>query len=138
MQHFDDLPAACVAADLVALAPERIVAFSAVAVEAQAMGRPVIAADEGALPELLVAPPDPASLDRTGWLFQPHDPVDLARTLARALTLGPQSLRLIGERGRRFAEETYSPQRIVADTLSLYAWALETRAQPARNPEPAA
>ena len=65
--HCDDMPAAYLAADIVcapSLEPE---AFGRTAVEPQAMGRPVLAADHGAARETVAD-------GETGWLVAPGDP----------------------------------------------------------------
>src|SRR6185312_5696870 len=80
-----DMPAVYALADFVVVPAERPTIFSAIADEAQTMGRPVIASDLGALPELIVAPPLEQGGRRTGWLVQPRDTFDLARALAVAL-----------------------------------------------------
>ena len=71
----DDMPAALLLADVVVapstLAPEP---FGRVAVEAQAMGKPVIVTDIGGLGETLM----PAA---TGWLVPPDDVDELTRAL---------------------------------------------------------
>ena len=123
--HCDDMPAAYALADLVALPTERPSIFSAIAAEAQAMGRPLIASNIGALPELVRAPPRDPEASRTGWLVHPRDPLDLARTLAAALALGPEARQAMIRRARRFAETNFSPERVAAATLAVYGALLD-------------
>jgi glycosyltransferase involved in cell wall biosynthesis len=119
-----DMPAAYAASDLVVLPRERGSTFSTIAIEAQAVARPVVASNLGALPELILTPtPDVDSL-RTGWLTPPHDSIALARTLSQALSLDPHSLLKIGAAARAFAQSGFSPDQVAAATLSVYDWLL--------------
>jgi glycosyltransferase involved in cell wall biosynthesis len=126
-----DMPAAYAAADIVVALTERPKSFDNVAAEAQAMGRPVVASNIGALPEIVMAPPQVQSQDRTGWLVKPRDPIHLARALAAALALSPKAWDALGERARELAEYQYSPSQVAAATLGVYG-SLMDRAAPAR------
>ena len=75
-----DVPAALKLADVVISASTDPEGFGRVAVEGQAMGRPVVAPNHGAAPEQIVP-------GETGWLFTPGDPTDLARCIEEALSL---------------------------------------------------
>jgi glycosyltransferase involved in cell wall biosynthesis len=73
--------------------------FGLAVVEAAACGTPVVAANAGAMPELI-------EHDRTGLLFRPDDPVALADALQRLL--GDEPLRVaLAEAARRRALERY-------------------------------
>jgi glycosyltransferase involved in cell wall biosynthesis len=93
--------------------------------EAQALARPVIASEIGDLPERLVAPPQEVAGARTGWLFGPVDPVELARTIGTVLIVDDQTLQTIGMRARQFAESVFSPQCVAAATLAVYTSVLD-------------
>ncbi len=58
--HCSDMPAALLAASVVAVPSTVPEAFGRIAVEAQAMGAMVVVSDIGAVPETVLAPPDPA------------------------------------------------------------------------------
>jgi glycosyltransferase involved in cell wall biosynthesis len=118
--HCADMPGAYALADLVVLPIERPSLFSTIAVEAQAMARPLLASNLGALPRLMRAPPRDFEGSRTGWLTRPHDPVDLARALAAALTLGREARDAMGLRAREFAQTNFSRAEVTAATLSMY------------------
>lgn len=79
--------------------------FGRVIIEAMACGVPVIAAAEGGPLEIL------GEKDRTphaGWLVEPRRPHLLARTLRAALRQPRESLRAMGQAGRRKAEDQFS------------------------------
>ena len=112
--HCDDMPAAYLAADIActpSLDPE---AFGRTAVEPQAMGRPVIAADHGGARET-VAPGE------TGWLVTPGDAGAWATAMAIALDAGPQRRAAMGRAGMARARRLYSVQAMCEATLAVYA-----------------
>ncbi|MDE2362818.1 MAG: glycosyltransferase family 4 protein [Hyphomicrobiales bacterium] len=123
--HCEDMPAALLSAACVvapSVAPE---AFGRVAVEAQAMGAPVVASDLGAAAETVLCPPacDPAA--RTGWLVPPDSPEDLAAAIGRALDLGAAAREALALRARARVVERFSVDRMCAATLEVYESLLE-------------
>ncbi len=77
----DDMPAALCLSDVVVHASIKPEAFGRVVIEAQAMGRPVIASDLG-------GPVETVRHGETGWRLRPNDPVALAAAIETAL--GPR------------------------------------------------
>src|SRR5205823_7531475 len=88
-----DMPAAYVLADVVVSASTDPEGFGRVIVEAQAMGRPVIATDHGGARETIVP-------GITGWLVPPRDPAALAGAIGEALALGREAQAALGRRAR--------------------------------------
>jgi glycosyltransferase involved in cell wall biosynthesis len=108
-----DMPAAYMLADVVVSASTSPEGFGRVIVEAQAMGRPVVATNHGGARETVV----PGS---TGWLVPPGDAGALAQAVNEALTLGPgerlaQAARAIDHVRRHFDTAT-----MAARTLDVY------------------
>ncbi len=99
--HVTDMPAAMMAAAAVAVPSTEPEAFGRVAVEAQAIGTPVVVSNLGAVPETVLAPPDYAPEARTGWRVPPGDAVALAEALTQALSLRPSSRDALARRGAR-------------------------------------
>jgi len=122
-----DMRTAYAAADLVALPVERPIAFSTMAAEAQAMARPVVAANIGAMPEMLQAPPAGINAPRTGWMAPPGDALALARCIADALALAPRAFDRVGDQARQWAQRSFSPERVAAATLATYLSMLQER-----------
>ncbi|MFL5285864.1 MAG: glycosyltransferase family 4 protein [Rhodopila sp.] len=91
--HCDDMPAALCLADVVAHASTQPEAFGRVVIEAQAMGRPVVASDLG-------GPVETVRHGETGWRVTPGDPAALAAAIAVALDLDPAARQALGERAR--------------------------------------
>jgi len=91
--HTDDMAAALCLSDVVVHASTKPEAFGRVVIEAQAMARPVIAADLG-------GPKETVRHGETGWLVAPGDPYALAAAIAEVLDTGAEALAQIGARAR--------------------------------------
>ncbi len=118
--HVGDMPAAYLAADAAAtpsLDPE---AFGRTAVEPQAMGRPVLAADHGAVRETVVD-------GETGWRVKPRDVNAWAAALGDLVNAGPERRVAMGEAGRTRVQALYSLERMNDLTLEAYRQVLAER-----------
>ncbi|HTK35397.1 MAG TPA: glycosyltransferase family 4 protein [Caulobacteraceae bacterium] len=122
--HCADMPAAYLAADLAAAPSLQPEAFGRTAVEPQAMGRPVLAADHGATRETMVD-------GRTGWLVPPGDAAAWAGALDRALAAGPGAWRRMGDEGRVRVRALFSVEAMTRATLEAYVRLLASRASAA-------
>jgi glycosyltransferase involved in cell wall biosynthesis len=118
--HCTDMPAALLAASVVTVPSTEPEAFGRVAVEAQAMGAPVVVSDLGAVPETVLAPPQVAPGERTGWRVPPGDPAALAAALGEALSLRPSARDALALRARRHVERNFSLPSMVGETLDVY------------------
>jgi glycosyltransferase involved in cell wall biosynthesis len=125
--HCTDMPAAFRAASVVAVPSVEPEAFGRSAVEAQALGTPVVVSDLGAVPETVLAPPDTASGQRTGWQVPPGDAPALADAIIEALSLGASARDALARRARAHVEAHFSLERMVADTLAIYTELLPGR-----------
>ncbi len=119
--HCEDMPAAYLAASVACVPSTEPEAFGRAAVEAQAMGTPVVVSDLGAVPETVLAPPavDPAR--RTGWRIPANDAQALADTLMAALSLGASARDALAERARAHVERHFSLEQMCGQTLDAYA-----------------
>ncbi len=118
--HCADMPAAYALCDLAiapSLDPE---AFGRTAVEPQAMGVPVIAADHGATRETVVP-------GETGWLVRPGDAIAWADALQAAVVLRSEGRARMGAAAAERTRRLYSVQAMCAATLAVYAQVLERR-----------
>lgn len=108
-----DMPAAYMLTDVVVSASTDPEAFGRVAVEGQAMGRPVIATDHGASPETILT-------GRTGWLTPPGDVAALAEALDRFLSLDAAGRAGMAERGMAHVRAHFTKETMCARTLAIY------------------
>lgn len=86
--------------------------FGLVALQAAQLGRPVVAARSGGLPEVVAE-------GETGLLFRPDDAGDLARAVAVLLT-DPTLAGRLGEAAALRARERFGSQRYLEDYVRLY------------------
>lgn len=110
VSHMPTAFAACDAAIFPSLDPE---AFGRGAVEAAAMGLPVIAAGHGGLAETVLD-------GETGFLVTPGDPDALAEAMIRLLEMGHEGRAKLGEAGQKRARALYSKAALQASTLQVY------------------
>jgi glycosyltransferase involved in cell wall biosynthesis len=118
-----DLPAVLAGMDCAVLLSEGSEESCRAVLEAMAVGRPVLAAPVGAVPELVVH-------QETGWLVEPAlGPVAAGLEVA----LGDRArLRQMGEAGRRRVETLFTPSRRAAHVEAVYARALAKEPLPRR------
>jgi len=126
----DDLPAAYALADLVVMpaAADATDVDAVPAIEAQAMGKPVILGNVGALGEAVL----PAA---TGWLVAPGDIDELAWSLDRALAMEKPTLERLAERARSFVMREYSTEQSARRTIAVYRELVRNAPRP-NLPEP--
>lgn len=118
--HCDDVPAACLAADLIVVASQEPEAFGRASAEAQAMGRPVIVTDLGALPETLLAVGSVDFERATGWLVAPGNSRDMEKCIHEALKISVSDLRDMGERAKLHCAANFTKYGMQLRTLQVY------------------
>jgi glycosyltransferase involved in cell wall biosynthesis len=116
-----DMPAAYLAASVVVVLPSGAQPACDAAIQAQAMGTLVIAANIGAAPETILAPPVVGESARTGFLIKPGDAVALAVAIAHVLSLGASAAGKLSSRARTHVEMRFSTEHSCAETLEAYA-----------------
>ena len=106
----DDMPAALSLADVVVHASTRPEAFGRVVIEAQAMGRPVIASDLG-------GPVETVRHGETGWRVPPNDAAALAAAICIGLDLDAAQRDSLAQRARASVPTIQAMQEA---TLAVY------------------
>ena len=108
-----DMAAAYKIADVVVSASTEPEAFGRVVAEAQAIGKPVIAPNHGAAPEI-IAP------DVTGWLVPPEDPAALAGALEKALALDTAAREALANTAIARIRANFTTVKMCAATIDVY------------------
>jgi glycosyltransferase involved in cell wall biosynthesis len=108
-----DMPAAYMLADVVVSASRDPEGFGRVIVEAQAMGRPVVATDHGGARETIVP-------GLTGWLVPPRDPAALAAVLGEALSITVVERQQLAQRSIAHIAARYTREAMCAGTIRVY------------------
>ncbi|HXP30179.1 MAG TPA: glycosyltransferase family 4 protein [Stellaceae bacterium] len=126
-----DMAAAYMLADVVVSASTGPEGFGRVIVEAQAMGRPVIATAHGGAQETVLA-------GETGWLVPPGDAGALAEALDAALVLAPEARLALAGRAIAHIRANFTTEQMTARTLAVYEELLPAAAEVARTGHAAA
>ncbi len=111
--HCSDMPAALAVSTAVVSAFTEPEAFGRVAIEAQAMSKPVVVTDHGGARETVVN-------GETGWRVTPGDPHALALALDAILGMSPEVRKKFGIAGRNRVSKYYSVSQMCDKTISLY------------------
>ena len=119
VDNCNDMPAAYMLADVVVSASTDPEAFGRVAVEAQAMGRPVVASDHGGARETVLPL-------QTGWLVKPGDPKSLAVVIADAISLDAGARERMAETARAHVLKRFTVKQMRAATINVYQQVLGT------------
>ena len=115
-----DMPAAYLAADLVAAPSTLAESFGRGVAEAGAMQRPVLASPLGGPAETIVH-------GETGWLVAAGDPAAWAAATDAALALAPGSRAALGRAARARVTRLYSLEAMTAATFAIYRRLAEGR-----------
>jgi glycosyltransferase involved in cell wall biosynthesis len=118
--HCDDMPAAYLAAAVIIAPSTEPEAFGRVAIEAQAMGAPVIVSDIGASPEIVRAPPQTPAQQATGWRVPPGDAARLSEAIREALAMTASARDAMTLRARDNVQSRFSIEQMQHATLDVY------------------
>ena len=108
-----DMPASMMLADVVVMPSIEPEPFGRVAIEAQAMGRPVVAFDHGGACESITD-------EVTGFLAVPNDAASLAMKITQALALGPRQRKNFGAVARAHIESEFTVAAMCEKTVAIY------------------
>ncbi|MFA7276876.1 MAG: glycosyltransferase family 4 protein [Pseudobdellovibrionaceae bacterium] len=111
--HCSDMATAYMLADVVVSASIEPEGFGRVAVEGQAMGRPVVATNIGGSNETIIP-------NVTGFLVPPDNPEALAGAVRRALAMPPAKKAEMGQRGIEHVQTHFSKEQMTYATLLVY------------------
>jgi glycosyltransferase involved in cell wall biosynthesis len=108
-----DMPAAYMLADVVVSASSDPEGFGRIIVEAQAMGRPVVATNHGGARETIVP-------GVTGWLAPPREPAALAAAIGEALSITVEERQQLAQRSIAHIAARYTREAMCAGTIRVY------------------
>lgn len=129
VDHCNDMPAAYMLSTVVVSASTDPEGFGRVPVEAQAMGRPIVATDHGGAQETIVR-------GQTGWLVPPNDAPALAKAIEEALSLNPMQRAVLATRSMAHVAAHFTRERMAEATLGVYAELLQGRLSSPMRIEP--
>lgn len=118
IETVEDWPAAYKLSAVVVDLPPRVQAHAWQALEAQAMGRPVILSDTGAAVEAMLP-------EQTGWLIPPDDPAALVRALSMVARRDALQADALAMAARNFVATRHSVTAMQQATLEHYRAALK-------------
>ena len=113
IQHCNEMPLAYSLADVVVSASIEPEAFGRVSVEAQSMGKPIVASNIGGSKETIIN-------KKTGFLYKHDDPRELAKILNTVIQLSEDELKLIGNEGRKNITKKFDVETMCQSNLKEY------------------
>ncbi len=124
--HCNDMPAAYMLASMAICPSTDPEGFGRIPVEAQAMGRPIIASDHGGARETIVR-------GETGWLVKPGDAGELAKAIEEVLSLNLNQRAILATRAMAHIAANFTRERMVDQTLNVYAELLKRNVLSSRH-----
>ena len=113
IQHCKEMPLAYSLADVVVSASIEPEAFGRVSVEAQAMGKPIVASNIGGSKETIIN-------KKTGFLYKHDDPRELAKILNTVIQLSVDELKFMGNEGRKNVIKKFDVETMCQSNLKEY------------------
>ncbi|MDA9091954.1 glycosyltransferase family 4 protein [Pelagibacteraceae bacterium] len=113
IENCNEMPLAYKLSDLVISSSVEPEAFGRVAVEAQAMNKPIVASDIGGSRETVLN-------GKSGLLYKFDNPKELAKAINKIMKMDNQSLNLMGELGRKNVKKKYNVDQMCQTTFTEY------------------
>ncbi len=113
IENCKEMPLAYSLADIVVSASIEPEAFGRVAVESQAMGKPIIASNLGGSKETVLN-------KKTGFLYKHDDPRELAKNLNTVIQLNQEELKFMGNEGRKNITRKFDVEVMCDSNLREY------------------
>ena len=113
LQHYKEMPVVYYVSDIVISSSIEPEAFGRVAVEAQAMRRPILASDHGGSKETIID-------GKSGFLFKNNSPDSLAENLNKLIEMDKDKLQSIGNEGRKNILRKFDVEKMCYSTFLEY------------------
>ena len=113
IDHCKDMALAYKVSDIIVSSSIEPEAFGRVAVEAQSMGKIIIASNIGGSNETVIN-------EKTGYLFESGNPKSLSEKILKVLNLDDTTLQIVGIEGRKNAVSKFNVEKMCFSTYSEY------------------
>ncbi len=113
LEHLKEMPIAYYISDLVVSSSVEPEAFGRIAVEAQAMRRPILASNHGGSIETIIN-------GKSGFLFENNNPESLAENLNKLIEMDKDKLQSIGNEGRKNILKKFDVEQMCYSTFLEY------------------
>ena len=113
VHHCKEMPLAYSLSDVAVSASIEPEAFGRISVEAQSMGKPIIASNIGGSKETVIN-------KKTGLLYKHDDPRELAKSLNTVIQLSPDELKSMGNEGRKNIAKKFDVETMCQSNLKEY------------------
>ena len=113
IDHCKNMALAYKVSDIIVSASNEPEAFGRVSVEAQSMGKPIIASNIGGSNETIIN-------EKTGFLFESNNAKSLSKQILRVVNMDETSLKTIGIEARKNAIQRFNVEKMCFSTYSEY------------------
>ena len=113
IDHCKNMALAYKISDLIVSASNEPEAFGRVSVEAQSMGKPVIASNIGGSKETVID-------EKTGFLFESNNVKSLSKQILRVINMDESSLKMMGIEARKNVTKRFNVEKMCFSTYSEY------------------
>ncbi len=113
IDHCKNMALAYKVSDIIVSASNEPEAFGRVSVEAQSMGKPIIASNIGGSNETVIN-------EKTGLLFESNNAESLSKQILRVLNMDEASLKIMGIEARKNVTQRFNVEKMCFSTYSEY------------------
>ena len=113
IDHCKNMALAYKVSDIIVSASNEPEAFGRVSVEAQSMGKPIVASNIGGSNETVID-------EKTGFLFESNNAKSLSKQILRVLNMDETSLKIMGIEARKNVTQRFNVEKMCFSTYSEY------------------
>ena len=113
IDHCKNMALAYKVSDIIVSASNEPEAFGRVSVEAQSMGKPIVASNIGGSNETVID-------EKTGFLFESNNAKSLSKQILRVLNMDETSLKMMGIEARKNVIQRFNVEKMCFSTYSEY------------------
>ncbi|MDC3187772.1 glycosyltransferase family 4 protein [Candidatus Pelagibacter sp.] len=113
IDHCKNMALAYKVSDIIVSASNEPEAFGRVSVEAQSMGKPIVASNIGGSNETVID-------EKTGFLFETNNAKSLSKQILRVINMDETSLKMMGIEARKNVTQRFNVEKMCFSTYSEY------------------